>query len=1127
MISGHKKRISEIFVFTFILAILTFSAQAATFATTTQSNFNEGTYVRTFYNTSGFVQLNTSQTTGGYTSKIFDAGATANWSSISFVPGSCYGCELLNDNAVENGFANNTNMTRNVLLLHFNNENGENATFFKDWSGLGNNGTCSGTTCPSLSTTAKFNKSYDFDGTNDRINFSNPQTLKNYGNQITLEAWVRPDSFTNTPSIIEKSYQNQFALYFRSSPRVLRVDLVNSSGKSQITGAAIHSTGNWYHIAFTYNGSEMRLYSNGLLDGSPVLASGNINGSTNDLLIGAGWEGNTITYFFNGRIEEVAVYNRSLLQDEIKGHYLRGILSLNMSVRSCDDAVCSGESFVLLNSTPSQNLSVANNKYFQYAVNFTTQNVSYTPEFHSNNINYAVINQNSTVVLNAPSNGSVTTDNHTFLNFTIYDNDLHNMTVWLYGDGALLNTLYNNTNATEITYNWTNLNNGLHNWSVVVNDGFDNSSSAMHQLTVNYLAPNTNSSISINSPANNSILIINSSFLNASVYDIDLNTINVSLYGNDALLQSFVDKTNGSEVTYNWTNLNNGAYNWSVTANDGNSTTTVVSFFTINYTAPNNAPEVQLNSPTNGANITTNSAALNASVYDQNLNNMTVWFYGDGSVLTSTSGNTNGTNVNYNWTSLSDGVHNWSVVVNDGFINASSATYSFLINTTVPNTVPSITLNAPANNSALTVNSTLLNATVYDNELNNMTVWFYGDGSVLNINYNVTNATQTTYNWTNLNNSIHTWYIVSYDGAANTTSITYQFLVNVTEPPAQQSGSTDASNDNFNGNSNDDSTDESSDENNAPQAAKPPAKKPATTAKKASTALFDIAFHVDQKSKEVMSGTEILTTVSLINFGEPGKVVTTVVYVIKNGAGEVVYELSEQVPVETQNEFVKSIAIPRELEEGVYTIGVTLKYGEGQEAYSEDTFTIVKPEAEKKSFAVLWKAISIVGIILTVSLLIYIVVNNRVIPRFVNKIKSRKFLPRKSITEETIKPQKKKLAASDNISSEPYYKHDENNRLNNYKPVVINKETVRQRLERLQEQNFRRTLEHRRKGGFAEPVKHVETYLYPHDKETVRARLERMREKTKGYKPLVKETIKKENFKKEPPKNIGDLGLDD
>ena len=70
-------------------------------------------------------------------------------------------------------------------------------------------------------------------------------------------------------------------------------------------------TGDWSHIAMTYDGSTQKLYVNGSLAASAAL-SGSINQDANSLLIGQ---------FFNGMLDEVAIYNRALSATEVKDHY--------------------------------------------------------------------------------------------------------------------------------------------------------------------------------------------------------------------------------------------------------------------------------------------------------------------------------------------------------------------------------------------------------------------------------------------------------------------------------------------------------------------------------------------------------------------------------------------------------------------------------------------------------------------------------------------------------------------------------------------------------------------------------------------------------------------------------------
>ncbi|MBU0470474.1 MAG: hypothetical protein KJ984_03290, partial [Nanoarchaeota archaeon] len=78
-----------------------------------QSDFDGGTYYQTFYNTSGFVQLNATYNNGSYTSQIFDAGSTSNWTNISWLSNAG---ELLDNQGIDTTI----NMSGNILLMHMN-----------------------------------------------------------------------------------------------------------------------------------------------------------------------------------------------------------------------------------------------------------------------------------------------------------------------------------------------------------------------------------------------------------------------------------------------------------------------------------------------------------------------------------------------------------------------------------------------------------------------------------------------------------------------------------------------------------------------------------------------------------------------------------------------------------------------------------------------------------------------------------------------------------------------------------------------------------------------------------------------------------------------------------------------
>lgn len=106
--------------------------------------------------------------------------------------------------------------------------------------------------------------------------------------------------------------------------------------------------------------------------------------------------------YFNGSIDEAAIYNRALSPDEVKDHYLRGALKLGIKVRSCASADCSGSDFIGPNGNNSEysessntGLSpsaytlqnIANNRYFQYKVDLQNSQTSLSPSFSNVNIN--------------------------------------------------------------------------------------------------------------------------------------------------------------------------------------------------------------------------------------------------------------------------------------------------------------------------------------------------------------------------------------------------------------------------------------------------------------------------------------------------------------------------------------------------------------------------------------------------------------------------------------------------------------------------------------------------------------------------------------------------------------------
>jgi chitodextrinase len=185
-------------------------------------------------------------------------------------------------------------------------------TTVTDFSGNGNTGTISGAT---WTTQGKYGNALSFDGVNDLVVINGSASL-NVSSAMTLEAWIYPAaSQSGWRTILQKQVDAYFLNASHSGGPLRPAGGATINSSVRYVGASSASPVNtWTHVALTFNGSTLQLYVNG----SPVASqstSGTIQTTSNALRIGG-----NVPYgeYFNGRIDEVRVYNRALTQAEIQ-----------------------------------------------------------------------------------------------------------------------------------------------------------------------------------------------------------------------------------------------------------------------------------------------------------------------------------------------------------------------------------------------------------------------------------------------------------------------------------------------------------------------------------------------------------------------------------------------------------------------------------------------------------------------------------------------------------------------------------------------------------------------------------------------------------------------------------------
>lgn len=167
------------------------------------------------------------------------------------------------------------------------------------------------------------NSSLLFDGTASYVEVPNSASL-NPTNALTIEAWIKPDSFgTNVYSnyiVGKEDWATSSAGYCLRCGSTGSLSFNFSDGfggwKEVIDSSSSLNIGIWTHVAGVFDGTKLSLYINGVLSGS-LLYSGTIHTSTYPLRIGGVPYTTSGLRLFNGRIDQVDIWNKALSANEI------------------------------------------------------------------------------------------------------------------------------------------------------------------------------------------------------------------------------------------------------------------------------------------------------------------------------------------------------------------------------------------------------------------------------------------------------------------------------------------------------------------------------------------------------------------------------------------------------------------------------------------------------------------------------------------------------------------------------------------------------------------------------------------------------------------------------------------
>ncbi len=176
--------------------------------------------------------------------------------------------------------------------------------------------------------TGKVGLAFNFDGIDDYIVVEDSGRLILGASDFTIEGWIFPTAYNGAGgwnAIIARHNNDNGSWLLRIAKNGFTGDVAKLNmeidfpvqryfGNSEIT------LNEWHHIAVTRSGSDCTFYLEGNYDGG--FTNSDLLNSTSPLMVSG--QVNSGSERFTGKIDELAIYNRALTQEELRSIILAG-----------------------------------------------------------------------------------------------------------------------------------------------------------------------------------------------------------------------------------------------------------------------------------------------------------------------------------------------------------------------------------------------------------------------------------------------------------------------------------------------------------------------------------------------------------------------------------------------------------------------------------------------------------------------------------------------------------------------------------------------------------------------------------------------------------------------------------
>jgi len=237
-----------------------------------------------------------------------------------------------------------------------------------DESGNGNHGTVNGATL----TADRFGnnaQAYAYDGIDDRIEIAHNQTLN--CSTVSISVWFNTNNFLASngfgPHLLSKRETSGWGNSFQMNVGLNQAQnscwadwSILGNGGIYYSNSTILNTGNWFNLVYTHDGTNVKLFLNGALV-QTIVSPGLLTFNSLPLWFGARPNAGNNSNWFNGKLDDIGIWNRALTECEIQDLYQAQLNSASLNISAgADQSICAGD-IVTLSGAGGSNYQWDNN----------------------------------------------------------------------------------------------------------------------------------------------------------------------------------------------------------------------------------------------------------------------------------------------------------------------------------------------------------------------------------------------------------------------------------------------------------------------------------------------------------------------------------------------------------------------------------------------------------------------------------------------------------------------------------------------------------------------------------------------------------------------------------------------